>query len=120
MTEMELSDAVCKCGRPVRAEGQGYCRECHAAYMRLHRVRHVDLTPEQRLRANARSYANVYQRNGKLIPQPCEVCGSTEQIEKHHDDHAKPLEVRWLCRPHHVQLTEAEFYNPDSPEWIDV
>lgn len=54
--------------------------------------------------STARSYANVYQRRGKLKPQPCEVCGATEQIEKHHPDHRFPLHVWWLCRTHHRLL----------------
>ena len=39
-------------------------------------------------------------RNGDLIKQPCEVC-SCEIVHAHHDDYAKPLEVRWLCDEHH-------------------
>src|SRR5262245_57418077 len=38
-------------------------------------------------------------KRGKIKRQPCEVCGSTAQM--HHDDYSRPLEVRWLCRPHH-------------------
>jgi hypothetical protein len=38
-----------------------------------------------------------------LVPQPCEVCGATK-VEKHHPDYSKPLEVRWLCREHHLAL----------------
>lgn len=41
-------------------------------------------------------------RDGRLIRQPCEVCGA-EKVEAHHDDYSKPLEVRWLCRKHHLE-----------------
>lgn len=37
---------------------------------------------------------------GRLVRQPCEVCGA-EKAQAHHDDYSKPLDVRWLCRPHH-------------------
>lgn len=40
-------------------------------------------------------------RDGKLIRQPCEVCGDLK-VDAHHDDYSKPLDVRWLCRPHHA------------------
>src|SRR5574343_1986618 len=42
-------------------------------------------------------------RSGKVIKGPCEVCGSTYRIHGHHDDYAKPLEIRWLCSAHHRQ-----------------
>lgn len=41
-------------------------------------------------------------RDGKLFPQPCEVCGNPE-VHGHHCDYNKPLEVNWLCAEHHVQ-----------------
>jgi len=39
-------------------------------------------------------------RDGRLMKEPCEVCG-VEKTDAHHDDYSKPLEVRWLCRKHH-------------------
>jgi hypothetical protein len=56
-----------------------------------------DLTPEQKRRANCRSYAQAYLRRGKLTKKPCERCAS-EKVEMHHEDYSKPLEVVWLCR----------------------
>ena len=34
--------------------------------------------------------------------QPCEVCGAPD-ADRHHDDYDKHLDIRWLCRPHHIQ-----------------
>lgn len=56
---------------------------------------------------NARCYANVYQRRGKLIPKNCQDCGSTES-QKHHEDYSKPLDVIWLCRPCHLNRHREE------------
>lgn len=41
-------------------------------------------------------------RDRKLIKQPCEVCG-VEDVQAHHCDYNKPLEVMWLCVKHHVE-----------------
>jgi len=40
--------------------------------------------------------------NGSVKKMPCEICGK-KQVEAHHDDYSKPIEVRWLCRIHHKQ-----------------
>lgn len=42
-------------------------------------------------------------RDGKLFPEPCEICFTTHDIHAHHDDYLKPLNVRWLCAAHHSQ-----------------
>jgi len=60
------------------------------------------LTPEQRRKSNARTYIRVYVRRGKLERRPCEHCGRAAQA--HHGDYSKPLDVRWLCRAHHLAL----------------
>jgi len=79
--------------------------------MRTWRKTHP-LTPGERVKDNARSTARYYQRRGKLIPKPCEVCGAAEVV-KHHPDYAKPLDVVWLCTPHH----RAEHDRLDAARW---
>ena len=39
-------------------------------------------------------------KKGRLIKGLCECCGE-KTVHAHHDDYAKPLEVRWLCSPCH-------------------
>ena len=41
-------------------------------------------------------------KSGALVRQSCEVCGA-KKVDAHHDDYSKPLDVRWLCRRHHLQ-----------------
>lgn len=42
--------------------------------------------------------------SGKVIRKfTCETCGSVHRVEAHHEDYTKPLEVRWLCKQHHVE-----------------
>lgn len=99
-----------KCGNelePSRVEKYRYCMPCHATYMRETRPKHSELTPEQRLKSNARAYANVYQNKGRFEKMPCSVCGA-EVAEKHHDDYSKPMEFKWLCRPCHLAHHKVE------------
>lgn len=50
----------------------------------------------------ARDKARKALRSGKLIRQPCEVCGS-ERVNAHHEDYDKPMDITWLCPKHHRQ-----------------
>ncbi len=43
-------------------------------------------------------------KRGNIVKGECEVGEDClGQIEGHHDDYAKPLDVRWLCKRHHMQ-----------------
>lgn len=59
--------------------------------------RWIEKNPEKRAAHIAVSNA---VRDGALIKGTCEVCGKLE-VEAHHDDYSKPLDVRWLCSTHH-------------------
>lgn len=61
------------------------------------------LTPEQRKKMNARSYARVYLKRGLLVRQSCLVPDCQEPPEMHHKDYDRPLDVYWICRNHHLE-----------------
>ena len=92
---------LCKCMQWA-APGQKLCRECKNAYVREWRKTHP-LTPEQRKKDNARSYARQYMLRGHLEPEPCIACG-TENAQMHHEDYDRPLDVIWLCGTDHRWL----------------
>lgn len=52
-------------------------------------------------RAAARNAVSNAIRDGRLVRQPCLMCGS--QAEAHHPDYDRPLDVVWLCQSHHKQ-----------------
>lgn len=52
---------------------------------------------KHQVRALTRSYIKM----GILVKGACEVCLTKENVEAHHDDYTKPMEIRWLCRRHH-------------------
>lgn len=62
-----------------------------------------DNNPEKRA-AHQLTWSAI--RSGKLIRQPCEVCGGA-RAQAHHDDYSKPLSVRWLCQVHHSEYHAA-------------
>ena len=54
----------------------------------------------------ARRIASKAKASGRLVEEPCALCGSTVDLERHHRDYAEPLDVTWLCRPHHRAVHE--------------
>lgn len=52
-------------------------------------------------RAKANALVGVAIRKGLLKKQPCWVCGN--KAIAHHPDYSRPLDVVWLCQPHHKQ-----------------
>ena len=75
------------------------------------------------LKEYRKKYPNKYKahvlvgnaiRDKRLFKEPCSVCGTEMFINAHHDDYAKPLNVRWLCSSHHHQwhAEHGEALNP--------
>ncbi len=57
---------------------------------RRHNLRNPD-------KYRARSAVGRALRDGVLTRQACAFCGSTENVQAHHDDYSKPLDVVWSC-----------------------
>jgi hypothetical protein len=71
----------------------------------------------QRFKSSARAKLGRAVRLGRIIkPASCEKCKGTNNIEAHHPDYEKPLDVSWLCRDCHRALHWAEWrINPIHP-----
>ena len=99
------------------------CKECNKSDVVNNRALNISYYREyDKKRGNRQSkqyrdeykakYPNKYRahtitsnaiRDGKLFKEPCEICSEVNAVHAHHDDYAKPLNVRWLCAAHHSQ-----------------
>jgi hypothetical protein len=108
---------------PAMKDGRlNKCKACTKLDVFLHRQENLEkIRAYDRARGNRQSpdyakeyrakYPNKYKahtivgnaiRDGKLFPEPCCECGNPK-ANAHHDDYAKPLNVRWLCSACHSQ-----------------
>ncbi len=125
----EFWDLTCFPREPRNTDGRhSHCKECHKRRLRQWRERNPDrvasaLRRQQereadRLREACREY---HARNPEKIaahkavrlalkkgtlekPSYCQDCGAANtdlEIQGHHFDYSKPLEVEWLCRSCH-------------------
>jgi len=123
----EEKDLSCFYAHSSMADGHlNKCKECTRTDVSKHRAANADSIREyDRERANlphrvearrqtiaAWAKANPKRRaaqiavgnavrDGRLKKLPCFVCG--EKAEAHHPDYDRPLDVMWLCPPHHKQ-----------------
>lgn len=53
----------------------------------------------------ARTLLNNAVKLGRIVrPKECTSCGKKASIHAHHDDYAKPLEVKWVCSGCHFLI----------------
>ena len=64
--------------------------------------RYAAAHPDRKTATNA---LNNALRDGRIVPQPCWVCGV--KAEAHHPDYSRPLDVVWLCKIHHEAAHQA-------------
>lgn len=97
--------------RQTRAERASYERERFRRPERKEKIKAYAQSSRLRdpVKYKARIATSNAIRDGRLTPKPCEVCGS-EKTEAHHADYSKPLDVRWLCRIHHLAEHRKEAY----------
>lgn len=77
--------------------------EAHPGYMTKAKAEWLKKNKDRQRVKDAFRYA---LRTGKLVKMPCQVCGEVE-VEGHHPDYARPLDVVWLCREHHMEIHKA-------------
>ena len=121
-----FTQKLCKHGhRALRSVRRAECLECHRIDKRASKRRHPEneRARQKRWRENnpekakayqyaywhdpanaeknhARTRVKVAKRNGILVPVPCK-CGRLD-VQAHHEDYSKPLEVIWLCPSCHA------------------
>ncbi len=78
----------------------GYCMKCKSQAKKINRPFR---SQEQIFKDDSRILTRLAIKKGFLIRKPCEICNTEVDVQAHHDDYSRPLDVRWLCRKHHQE-----------------
>ena len=107
-----IHTCACGCGGRLAGMRAGAVYASPACRMRARRARNPNT---ERVKSRARQVVLAAIARGELSrPSNCERCGAASDprlrkpdIEAHHHDYSKPLEVEWLCvRCHATQHAE--------------
>lgn len=82
-------------------------RERILARKRKHRQEHHDEILQKQKEYRERNKIKIRAHNlASSIPlgHQCSLCGSTENLERHHPDYSKPLEIVTLCESCHRRI----------------
>ena len=89
-----------------------YCKQCKNEWKQANSSR-LYLNVKETRKQNAEyqrkekvwTTTNNAVRAGKLTrPYTCSICLKEKDIEAHHEDYSKPLEIIWCCKDCHVEL----------------
>ena len=102
------------------ADGRlGKCKECTREDVRQHRKDNIDAVREYDRRRGFRgTRGEVYNMTRKRASGKCELCGSTDNLEKHHPNYDNPKEIVVLCRKCH--RTTHSIINLNQEEIKDI
>lgn len=98
--------------KEYREKNRQYFRDAHNRWAKenpekqAERERVYLSNPVNRLKKLARGKVFYAMRTGKLTrPDHCENCKMPCKPEADHEDYDKPLEVKWLCKTCHIEIT---------------
>jgi hypothetical protein len=87
----------------VKAHHKKKKNESPDEYREKRRIVNANYRKRYRGKSLAQCSARRAVASGKIKKLPCFVCGKKRDVEAHHEDYSKPLEVVWLCPKHHAE-----------------
>ncbi len=104
--------AAMDCDRRARPRGR-LCEKCHKKAWRAANKEYAasvessrTFSPAAQQLRLARATILMDIKAGRVIPQPCQVCGAKGLV--HHPDPSKMREIMWFCRYHRLIQRELE------------
>lgn len=73
-------------------------------------------------KTRARRILQAEVRAGRIVKGPCCECGTVVDIDAHHSDYSKPLDIEWLCRLCHAKRHRGQWrrgLQPSSGQYSD-
>ena len=109
----------------MKARSRAYTeshREERKAHNRAYYLKHREeriahhVREGKTLKGRARRALCKAVSRGKILREPCVVCGNLKS-HGHHDDYEQPLKAIWLCSLHHGLLHQYLNDGGDIAEW---
>lgn len=103
------------------SKGRSICKRC--SYLKrklspLHKLRKARSRHQQKPKYNISRRCCYAVRRGLLTRGSCVICGTFSEIQGHHNDYSKPLDVVWLCSEHHIWFHKVINKFKNQPVWV--